>query len=419
MNSYPTDKSFMAAALWKQHFTQLKDSNKSLTQLLISGELVLADYIKWAAENYKLPFLNDSFFTQTKNHKLVLENPHAQWSEFFFPIHEWQGTIYIGCVEPQDFSFTKKHCFVLCSPTQLSSLWGTMQKPANASLPKPPAETFSELNKLQFEEVKLEVSKQVNYDTQATQTNINTVSLITPSANEKTATSTSQLKTQDVKINPNFSVTNYDVPEITNVVRAPNSKGSDTNFTNTKTIMPFPERSTQFTFIRTVYSDQVIIDAKAKIQENTDPQDALISAFKILKDYYKKLMWVVRDHKGYAFPIACNTEWEFTEEAWNTPMDFKTANPFRIAKLTQKPYHGAIANNTASDHFFKQWANGTYPDVMSIVPVKINGKVFGYFIGCEKGSHFQDNHSLELIESVCTELVATFIRIHKELAKAS
>lgn len=493
MNSYSADKRFMAVALWKQQFTQFKDSNKSLSQLLISGELVLADYMKWATENYKLPFLNDNFFAQTNNHKLILENPHAQWSEFFFPIHEWQGMLYVGCLEPQTLSLTKKHCLVLCSPTQLSALWGKMQKPAAAttapatpivppqaapkitppplavpvgtpstvlpsapkaptaapktvivapapitapaspqniaptpkpapvSAPKPPADPLSGLSKFRLEDTKSEVSTQVHFKAPVTQTDVKmqTPTPTTTNTADKTVIPTSHLKSQGVNMNPSFTESNYNIPEITNVVRASKPKSNDTNFTSTKTIMPFPDRTTQFTFIRTVYSDQVIIEAKAKIQENTDPQDALISAFRILKDYYKKLMWVVRDQKGYAFPIACNAEWEFTEEAWNLSMDFKTPNPFRIAKLTQKPYHGAIVKNRASDQFFKQWGDGSYPDVMSIVPVKLDGKVFGYFVGCEKGPHFQNSQSIELMESVCNELIVAFIRIHRELAKAS
>ncbi|MCC6138042.1 MAG: hypothetical protein IT287_05380 [Bdellovibrionaceae bacterium] len=528
----------MQESKWKQHFTQFKDSNKSLPELLTAGELPIADYMKWATENYKIPFLSDDFFAQTKNFKLIIENPSAQWNEFFFPIHEWQGLLYVGCLEPQSFEYSKKTCMVLCSPTQLSLRWSKMESlqktaigiPLELLLPTLTEETPAGITpQLSIEKQTLAQPVTANKPATAappakivpaplttnTTTNPNTAAPVakpiaasqapaqkpaittpatkretappqtittnpqrppTPSIGSPSATplrptapaaakpaeasalpltkfsledTKSELKTAPrtvptptktntpakeaaapapkapsapppatVKINPNFSQSNYNIPEITNVVRAQN-KSSDTHFTSTKTIMPFPDRTTQFTFIRTVYSEQVIIDAKTKIQENNDPQDALISAFKLLKDYYKKLMWVVRDQKGYAFPIACNTEWEFTEEAWNLSMDFKTPNPFRIAKLTQKPYHGPISKNRASDEFFKQWGDGTYPDVLSIVPVKLHGKVFGYFVGCGKGPHFNSQQSIELMESVCNDLIVAFVRIHKDLTKAS
>lgn len=534
---------------WKQHFSQFKDSPKPLSQVLLSGLLPIAEYMKWASEHYKIPFLSDDFFAQTKNYKLLLENQNPEWNEFFFPILEWQGMLYIGALEPHSVSVSKKVCLVLCSPQQLSQLWAKMEKPkpaepvplavpigepvtviteipapsagkatasakpqptvpaspmvppaahpvaaapvkpATAAQPVPqrppvstPAPTQAPVSsdplagilgsKFRLEETKSEVAVKLE-DTKSSagaplfqdisikrdpapeadpviipapaaplaakpaasgaqkiaaptapplSLNFDKPTAVQPQAHahqEPMVVPTSHLKSQGVNVNPNFKETNFNIPEITNVVRARPAAASDSTFTTTKTIMPFPDRTTQFTFIRTVYSEQIIIEAKGKINENVDPQDALISAFRILKDYYKKLMWVVRDQKGQAFPIACNAAWDFSEEAWNLPMDFKTPNPFRIAKATQKPFHGPITKNRASDQFFSQWGDGTYPNVLSIVPVKLHGKVFGYFVGCEKGPHFQQQQSIELMESVCKELIQAFIRIHNELAKSA
>lgn len=511
-------------SVWKQQFPQFMNSPKALSEVLLSGELPIAEYMKWASEHYKMPFLADSFFAQAKNFKLLNENPNPNWNEFFFPILEWQGMLYVGALEPQTVSLTKKVCVVLCSPQQLKLLWAKMEQPQAAPIPlavpvgipvivppteakpavtaqapapvirldppapqtpaaakpapptpKPeplaPADPLAGIlgSKFRLEETKSEVTVKAKLEdtkssagapafagiglqnepiTQVAPTSTAPAApIVSPPAaaqttplrlaTEKPLTdlkldtkppvphqepmviATSHLKAQGVNVNPNFKENNYNLPEITNVVRAQPQKTNDTNFTSTKTIMPFPDRTTQFTFIRTVYSEQIIIEAKAKINENSDPQDALISAFRILKDYYKKLMWVVRDQKGQAFPIACNAAWDFTEEAWNLPMDFKSPNPFRIAKLTQKPFHGPVSKNAASDKFFKQWGDGTYPNTMSIVPVKLHGKVFGYFVGCEKGPHYQQQQSVELMESVCNELIQSFIRIHKELAKSA
>jgi hypothetical protein len=214
-------------------------------------------------------------------------------------------------------------------------------------------------------------------------------------------------------VNPNLSNPHFKVPEITNVFKMGVPK--EMTFTTTKTIMPFPDSTKDFTFIRTVYSEQVIVEAHGKVRDNQDPQEALISAFKVLKDYYKKLMWIVRDQKGRAFPIACNDLWNFTDDAWNMSINFKDANPFRLAKFTQKPYHGPVFKTPVNDMYFKAWNSGQYPDIMTIIPVKMGGKVFGYFVGCDKGAHFHSQQTLEIMESVCNELVDTFIRIHKEL----
>jgi hypothetical protein len=221
-----------------------------------------------------------------------------------------------------------------------------------------------------------------------------------------------------VNMNPNAKAENFDVPEITNVIKLGNKP--EMTFTNTKTIMPFPERSTHFSFVRTVFSEQIILEARGKVKENTDPHQALISAFHILKDYYKKLMWAVRDQKGGVYAIASNTAWDFSEEAWNTPIDFKSPNPFRVAKFTTKPYHGEVYPNAVNDRFFQLWNNGKYPSILTVVPVKLQGKVFAYFVGCEPAMHFHPTNSLDIMQATCDELIQTFVAIHKELsAKAS
>lgn len=410
----------------------------------MSGELPINEYMAWAADHYKIPFLSDDFFKQTNNFKLLLQNPSPQWSQFFFPISEWQGTLYIGCLEPQALTLEKKSCCVLSSPAKLLELWLKMEKqpvktnPATASISAtintttPPAKPLKSpaqpatasapsafpTSKFSLEETKSEIFKPENTHT-STGFNlpplgektgqIEISKIVVPSATKSTPSK-----------NPS-GASGFDIPEITNVamVNTQITKTFNKEFTGTKTISPFPEKSTQFTFIRTVYSQQVILDANSKIQENSNPQDALVSAFRILKDYYNKIMWVVRDQKGYAFPIACNATWDFTETAWNEPINFKTPNPFRIAKLTQKPFHGPVSPNPTSDAFFKNWCNSTYPDVLSIVPVKLHGKVFGYLVACEKADYFSKDQSLILMESVCNELVTTFMSIHKELNKAS
>ncbi len=205
----------------------------------------------------------------------------------------------------------------------------------------------------------------------------------------------------------------YEKSETTNVV--PIEKPREITFTNTKTIVPFPDRSTHFSFLRTVFSEQVILEARGKVKENSDPHQALICAFHILKDYYKKLMWAVRDQKGAVYPIASNSMWDFSEEAWNTPIDFKSPNPFRIAKFTAKPYHGEIYPNPINERFFKLWNNGKYPSVFTVVPVKMQGKVFAYFVGCDPALHYHPVNSLDIMQATCDELITTFITIHKEL----
>ena len=108
-------------------------------------------------------------------------------------------------------------------------------------------------------------------------------------------------KKEELNLNPKIIKDNkMDVREITQVLNLPNTnpgksqtpkakkaKEKELTFTTTKTIMPFPERTTQFTFMRTVYSQQLTLEAPNSIKDTKDPQEALMSSFRTLKDYFK------------------------------------------------------------------------------------------------------------------------------------
>jgi hypothetical protein len=483
----------MSSPLWHKGFPDLTGTQKTLTELLTSGELPEDQYLAWATEEYKIPSVAAEFFANATNFNLLLDNPSAEWEETFFPICEWDGILYIACLEPREFNYKKKYCLVLSPYTEMQGLWKKLEQPLESTVIIDNLE-FSEATLLSTtanapseNSNKPETSKpKTKTTTVATSASVeptpaapslldlNFSNLITASEPESTAPKTAPPMTpqpatpaataaspkpdakpkvqpppphpnmddsfsrSDINISPKFTSTNYTLPkeftdelakeraktkaavkEVTNVAHIPRASKNEATFTATKTIMPFPERTSQFTFTRTIYSNQVILEAEAKIENNQDPQHALLSAFKLLQDYYKKLMWVVRDQKGYAYPIACNAEWEFTEEAWNQPMAFKHVNPFRTAKLTQKPYHGPVYSSPATDKYFRLWNQGKKPDFFTVVPITMYGKVFGYLVGCDKGPHFDKINSLEVMEMAGKELLETFINIHKIQSKAA
>ncbi|MBY0385230.1 hypothetical protein K2X05_08740 [bacterium] len=453
---------------WKEKFNVPKDSEHSLIEILRSGFINEDEYLQWASETYQLPVVTHDFFKTLNNYKLVLENPSPHWSETFFPAAEWDNTLFIVCLEPQQIELSKPYNCILASLFRMETLWNKMEKQASEN---PVEISFSEPVLSQEEPMNLVIEEKLtspdfSFDSivQETPTSEPDASGEPPqdpapdfapppqshasySASENVyedskitslfsqMESSTQISIPDfvvdellkpelpppientatgIRMNPNASGDSFNTPEITNVVNLGKTKPEIT-FTNTKTILPFPDRSTHFSFIRTVFSEQVILEARGKVKENTDPHQALICAFHILKDYYKKLMWAVRDQKGAVFPIASNTAWDFSEEAWNTPIDFKSPNPFRIAKFTAKPYHGEVYPNPINDHFFQLWNAGKYPPVMTIVPVRLQGKVFAYFIGCEPALHYHPTNSLDIMQSTCEELIQTFVTIHKEL----
>lgn len=449
---------------WKERFNIPSDSEHSVADVLRAGLINEEEYLEWAAETYELPILDATFFKSVSEARLLSEYSSDRWTNSFFPVALWDQTLYIACLEPQDVDIDIPCHFILSSLKPMELTWEIMAKTfvektmpidtssavkvpdfakqevapaldfsipaagADSALmpedtcihdppfavptaPLPPIQkhepvSFTESSEGSF--VKSQITALFEFDEKS-----KIISIPDHVIDELLKPEPTKTNTQ-VHANPHAKPENFERPEITNVVTIGHK--AEYTFTNTKTIMPFPERSTHFSFIRTVFSEQVILEARNKVKENTDPHQALISAFCVLKDYYKKLMWAVRDQKGNVFPIASNSAWDFSEEAWNTPIDFKSPSPFRIAKFTAKPYHGEVYPNSVNDRFFQQWNNGKYPSVLTIVPVKLQGKVFAYFIGCEPSIHFHPINSLEVMQATCDELIQTFVNIHKELS---
>lgn len=461
---------------WKEKFNIPTDSDHSLVEILRSGFINEDEYLQWASETYQLPVVTHDFFKTLNNYKLVLENPSPHWRETFFPAAEWDNTLFVVCLEPQQIELSKPYNCILASLFRMETLWNKMESPSAEntidisfaepstgqpaadseavslvieekltspdfsfdsivqesptpeaapteepaevptpeSAPLPQSHASYSASENVYEDSKItSLFSQMESSTQISIPDFVVDELLKPEP-PKEPPPIENTAVTSIRMNPHASGDNFNTPEITNVVNLGKTKPEIT-FTNTKTILPFPDRSTHFSFIRTVFSEQVILEARGKVKENTDPHQALICAFHILKDYYKKLMWAVRDQKGAVFPIASNTAWDFSEQAWNTPIDFKSPNPFRIAKFTAKPYHGEVYPNPINDHFFQLWNAGKYPPVMTIVPVRLQGKVFAYFIGCEPALHYHPINSLDIMQSTCEELIQTFVSIHKEL----
>lgn len=415
---------------WQEHFSEFIETKESLTQLLSTGQLSEPQYLQWASEHYELPILQNNFFSNIDLKKIMEKYPDPHWDNTFFPAAEGNGIVYIACIEPKVIPFAFKHCYVLASFSILNSTWDKyFPKTTTKSVTSEPVPTSS---------LNIDFSSLAPTAPQANDTPIATSeSQPLPSHLEITADLPSlEGESSDIpqhtsptepffspsappstKATPSYLSDNAAVTLVNTA--GPSVTAHDISFTSTKTIMPFPDKTKDFTFVRTVFTEETVLGASTKISEAHDPQDALIGAFKIMRDYLKKLMWCVRDNQGSVFPISCNSAWDFNEAAWIQPIDFKTPNPFRIAKLTAQAYHGPVAQNSSSDHFFKMWNNGKYPDQLTIVPVVLDEKVFSYFVGCDKGTHFHSEQSLITMEKVCNDLLICFQRIHKEFKKTA
>lgn len=70
---------------------------------LANAKLPEFGYQEWAKSYYQLPSLDTEFFDQSPNPDLWAKWGNFAWSGTFLPIYEWEGVLYIACLEPPSF----------------------------------------------------------------------------------------------------------------------------------------------------------------------------------------------------------------------------------------------------------------------------------------------------------------------------
>lgn len=92
---------------------------------LFTGRLSLSAYFEWAKETYGLAYLEEGYFKEPPNHALWKQiHSVANWSPWMLPIEQWDGVVFIACVEPPtDMQWSFPVAFVLADPNLLEQRW--------------------------------------------------------------------------------------------------------------------------------------------------------------------------------------------------------------------------------------------------------------------------------------------------------
>ncbi|MEQ1877356.1 MAG: hypothetical protein ABL958_11990, partial [Bdellovibrionia bacterium] len=96
------------------------------------------DYLKWAREYYSLPVVKVDFFEQPVPEDLWNKNKGNGWKESYFPLLEWDGVLFVGCLEPPPAPVSDSHVQFLLAPRSLQKIWWqALNKPAQMAVELP------------------------------------------------------------------------------------------------------------------------------------------------------------------------------------------------------------------------------------------------------------------------------------------
>ncbi len=129
-------------------------------------------------------------------------------------------------------------------------------------------------------------------------------------------------------------------------------------------------------------------------------KDIISHIFLHLKRDYRKLMWVETREDGHCYPNYVFGTWAMTKESWNTPVNLRKPNIFRIASLSDLPFHGAVAKNEINTSYFQMWTGGKIPDVATIYPVSDDDQLKGFIVAFSINEEFDEVGSLSKIQKL-------------------
>lgn len=129
-------------------------------------------------------------------------------------------------------------------------------------------------------------------------------------------------------------------------------------------------------------------------------KDVISHIFRHLKRDYRKLMWMEIREDGHCYPTYIFGNWAMTIEAWNTPVNLLKPNIFRIASLSDLPFHGEVAKNEINTGYFQLWTSGKVPDVATIYPVSDEDQLKGFVVAFSINEEFDEVGSLSKIQKL-------------------
>jgi hypothetical protein len=344
------------------------------------------EYLSWAKNYYGLPLLKESFFEAHNTVTQLTSRYRNIFPRNVIPFYEWDGVLYVMCLEPTPFEAPQKIQYVL-APLSLLYKYAPLDSTAIAKVASLPSIETKEITQTQPTEI-----LQFEDTPDETQT-VNLPTFEAPAGME--------------------SLSNVDFAKI------------DLN-TDQPQGLSFPsapeETKHEFVVDKEVKAEDLEEIKLKEIKNNHLPEepsqemthtgiiiqrDGAIGIINNLKKYFDQAMILIYQNHTLK-PLKWDSSWK-KEAHTQDFIDLKSASIFRIVFDTKFPYHGYVIPNPINDAFFNGWNQGRYPEHVTIVPILENKNIVGMLLGtCSKiaSQKFQVRH----IETIAEECLKKVIR---------
>jgi hypothetical protein len=384
---------------WRQHFKIPSDKLRlSLSQVLLSGLIPEAEYLKWAQNTFGLPVVTDTFFQIPEDPIYWDSICHLyKWNPNFFPLTEWDGVMLIGCMEPPtEFRFARDYRLVLVSPKHLQTLWQKLNPDLamESDTPQPPPVPSRIETQSKPAEILPDILSRLSAELppESLSENNSPGSEEPPPAEFEMPEGLSMIAPFDIKIPQSLKSPEKSAEKSAKtVVQAPRpvapvtlskSNQETEEATHTKVFIPKGE-------VRPIFECETI--------EQISEQALLI----LLKDF-KAAMVIIREKEGLV-PWKWTQGFASPKNSTIKSISLETPSIFSIVMQSKQPFHGSIRPSDENNKFFAAFDQAQMPHHASLVPVLIEGKIMAMLMGiCDQPMDYR--YTLPPLEKLAVDI---------------
>jgi hypothetical protein len=394
----------------EQWSSQAPQGTPLLVWCLEEGHVSVAEYLTWASAQFELAVVTSDFFASEIDADFVANHRTSDnWSSWCFPVSEWDGTLFVACIEPPVSEMQPGVKYVLADPRAMRIVWDSAQ-PAIPHLetPEPPAipnEGPTGLNtsptkifQLNLDNISLGETEPADY--QAPQpVNYPQVPDDEPAAQAGGFV----LNLEGTAVGPAFAVSQDPPTQLDYHI------GQQTRVNIPTPPPPLPLDA----------SDSVELDEPTQVpDEDATPKPKVTHAADVrtasvdLGAAFGQAMVVInrtfehscvlRFQDSAASIFRVDDSLKVAPETPEISLDYPSF--LRIVSRTALPYHGYLVDSPAHRDFFSALGYQDLPKCVSAVPLKLGPTIWGVLLAIGNESH-QTIEALRIVEAEAEKLL--------------
>ncbi|MBN8538006.1 MAG: hypothetical protein J0M15_13205 [Deltaproteobacteria bacterium] len=415
---------------FESEYNQSHSGYSPLGYALSAGKIQSQEYMKWAQNFFKLPYVKDDYFKSqlppTANWKDW--KSEYKWSPEIVPLSIWDGHLLVACLEiPLSFPNSLRPVFVLADLPNIEKTYQfyiNSEKGANQAREKikdisaPPIKILKkDLQTVEPEKIDLSEGFELLESSDSDENNLilNTEAEESPEGLDLSPSIPSINSIPTIPSMPNSL-------NATSIPKAPNAPISPTSFVHKELGTSVTTIATDSSLTRNVVLPSQIQDdlkkgmpylASLKKQNTHDFETYSQDIFNKGKSVYDKMiLFAIDPSESFTIPVS----WTDTINPRNKNIDgilLSEPSVFKIVTSTIKSYHGYVVLNELNEKFFDFWNLGQVPGNITLCPIIINNKLIGFLMGLGETNSYNWS-TLKKMESLTNEMTHFYNKKSKE-----